>query len=231
LAVTLPSVRARVQVKIRQSDSRKFSIGPIEVDQAIRDAYLLMASRLPAAHVVATSALTIASGADTFSLAVASSEEYEGDVRIQKQTDRRFLDRLTVEEIDAYRSGQTSSYTGIPERFALWEDTATVVQGRVHPRANAAYVCDIYRSVVAADFDLTAVDATSIAFSRYGINALIIQAASDLVASMTDEMLKERGLSGGIAGVWAKQAEVALYREQSRRNSLASTGRTHRMVV
>lgn len=227
---TLPQVRAEVRVALREMDARK-PIGLVEVDQAIRKCYLLLQFRLPAARSYTASAFTISSAAETFTLPTTSSAEYAGDVRIQLASDGSFLTKLTIEEIDAYRDGQSSTAVGVPRYFALYEEDDGEVQGRCYPRANQAYVCNLFRSLVAADFDLTALDSTNIRLSRPAATALVLKSACYLVAGMTAEDLATRRLDRGIVSLWNDEAERAIYQEAMRRHAIGATGRYKRNVA
>lgn len=232
MSVTLPSVRTRVRIKVRDSDNRNPSFSIIEVDQAIRDAYIALQSQLPPASVYSASAFTIAGGGDTFALPTSTGTiEYHGKTRIRLRSNGQFLRERTVEEIDAMRNGQTTTGTGVPTDFALWEENDQEVQGRCYPGAKSAEVCDLFYTLVADDFDLTAIDSSNIRFSRYGIDALVYRASAELVMTLTEEDLKLRKLNANAANFWLKESERILYREAMRQHRIGAVGRTQRNIA
>lgn len=232
MSQTLPQIRARTLVEIRQADNLRNSFGVVEVDQTIRNVYLSIQSRLPAAHAYVDSAGTIVAAADTFTLPTSTSTiEYAGDVRIRLQSNRRFLKQLRVEELDALREGTSTSAVSIPYAFSMYEEDDQEVQCRCYPRSQATETYDLYRSLVAADFDLTALDSTSIKFSRYAGTVLVLKSAARLVKKMTPKQLEVRDLNPEIAADWDADAERMLYQEGMRRNRISSAGRMQRWLV
>lgn len=223
MSSTLPKVRAQVQVMLNEMDARKPSIGLIRLDQTIRNVYITLQARLPVTESVTTSAGTISS--DTFTLPTTSSAEYSGLVWIRLQSTGEFLTQLTTEEMKQLRDGNATTPVGTPSYFALYEDSSQQVQGQCESAPASALTYDLHRTLVASDFTLTALDSTTLALSRYGIQALIYQSAAEVAASYTEEDLKLRRLNPSVIQLWLKQAELMLHRECVRRNDLESVGR------
>jgi hypothetical protein len=138
--------------------------------------------------------------------------------------------------LDSYRNGNQSVSLGIPEVFALWEDKNQAVQGRCYPGAKDAQVCDLWASLTADDMrDFIGsgsddMDDVEVLLSREGSTALVIYTAADLVARMSKTALEARGLDGGVAVKWHKEAQDLLYREAGRRHDLEALGRIERWV-
>jgi hypothetical protein len=231
MATALSSLRARLQIKLRESDARKNAVNLIELDQALIDHYFLLAARLPGSRIYEASSFTISAGGDTFALPTTSSRQYGGDVRVRLRSNGQFLDKLTVEELDAFRNGDDTPVPSIPRYFCLWEESDQEVQGRVYPGAEAAEVCDLFAELLPADPRAAAnLEAVSLELSRFGETALLFATAADLVAAMSPEDLAERRLSKDVVPSWTRTSEVALYQEAARHHALADVGRTQRWV-
>jgi hypothetical protein len=230
LSNTLPQVRARVNALLNNLDAKR-PIDLVRVDQNIRNAYITLQARMPAAETETASAGTITAGSDTFSLPTTSSAEYAGLVWIRLRSNGEFLTHVTVEEMNALRAGNASIVTGTPRYFALWEDSTQTVQGRCESAPASTETYDLFKTAVASDFDATALDSTTIALSRYGIQALIYQAAAEIAASLTEEDLALRRLNPAVIKVWFQQAEIMLNKECQRRNDLESVGRVQRWTT
>jgi len=234
---TLANIRARVQVRLNDTDSPRGSFDVVQTDHAIADACLALGAAIQAPEVYLASALTIAAG-DTFTLPTAaqtgyvSLSQYAGDIRIRLRSVNRFLIKRTVEELDALREGRASTpASGIPTDFALWQEMDDDVQGRCWLPAASAEVCDLFVSLVPDDIrDAADMDAANIRFSRYGATALVYHASALLVAQMDAESLKARKLNPNVAQLWLKEAQTLLYREEVRKNNNESVGRTIRWV-
>ena len=229
---SLESVRQRIKECLRDTDLRKPSRDTPEYDNAIAEAYLGLASRLPAATSVTTSAGTIAANADTFTLPTASGEEYGGEVRIRLRSDGSFLRRRTVMEIDLLRSGDISTVgTSRPTDFCMWEEGDQDVQCRCWPRSRELETYDLHRSLLPSDLrDAAALDTDDINFSRYGLVALVYHASALILKSMTDEDLTARRLNRGVADHWLAQADIVLYKEAERRHNIESVGYMMKLV-
>ena len=228
---TLPSIRTRVLVKIRQIGTRKQTYSPVEVDQTIRDTYFEIQGDLPPVHAFTASAGTIAAGANTFVLPSTSNAEYRGAVKLQLVSNNRFLRKLNNEEMDGVWDGQSSNATGIPHYFALYEEDDQEAQGRCHPRATVTETYNLWRSLVPADFDLTAVGSTNIRLNRFAASALVFKSAAALVDAMDQDSLKLRRLNAAVAARWDAAAAKLIYRTAMDMHALLSNGRTHRYVA
>jgi len=234
---TLAAIRARVMVKAHDTDNRKGSLGIVRTDHAIADACLQLGSQIPSPEAYLPSAFTISAG-DTFALPTAaqtgyvSTTQYAGDIRIRLRSNNMFLTKRTVEELDAFREGQTStSAPGVPSNYCLWEEMDNEVQGRCWPAAAASQACDLFVSLVPDDLrDASDMDAANVRFSRYGATALVFHAAALLVAELPQDELALRKLNGSVAKLWLDQARVLLYEEEVRKNNNESIGRTMRWV-
>ncbi len=234
MAVLLSTIRHRVNTKLRNTDDRRATFDPVELDQVIAEAYLVRQASLPPPHVMTTSAITISASASTFTLPTTSSAEYGGDIQIRLQSNGRYLERLTIEEMQARRSGQTDAQliagASIPDTYAFFEENDQEVQAFCYPAAKVAEVCDLYAAIVAADLRATNLDTVSAALSRYAVTGLVYDVSAELLMMMPDEDIKLRRLDRAVANVWRKQAAVMFYQEEARRHSLEGVGRTLRNV-
>ncbi len=235
---TLANIRSRVQVKIRDTDSRKGTFGVVAIDHAIADACLSLGSQIPAPHVYLSSGLTIAAG-ETFTLPTAaqtgyvSLTQYAGDIRIRLRSNSLFLIRNTVEELDAWREGLAAGQvSGVPERFCLWQEMDDEAQGRCWPPAATSEACDLFVSLVPDDLrdHATDMDAVNVRFSRYGSAALVFHTAALLVKQMSAEDVKLRNLNPAVAEDWELEARVLLYQEEVRKHNNEAIGRMGRWV-
>ena len=239
MSTTLGNLRFRVRERLRETDSRRASFDPIEVDQAIADAYVEVQGRMPPIKLYTASAFTIAAGAQTFTLPTAaasgfiSTQEHAGEVRIRLQSTGDWLTKRTREEIYAFRAGVTTTTgEGRPSDFALYEDQAQVVQGECWPRANAAEVCDLMRSLMADDLrdHPTDMETATIMMSRLGATALVLYSAADLLQRLREDDAALRRLNRETARDWRARAEAMLYEDEARHHDIESIGRTMRVV-
>lgn len=237
---TLATVRSRVQIRINDTDAKRGTLDTVLIDHAIADAALVLGGQIEAPHLYIASAFTITGGGDTFTLPTpansgyASLTQYAGDVRIRLRARGYFLQKRTVEELDALRDFLVPGpppLLGVPSDFCLWEEMDNDLQGRCWPGAGTSEVCDLFVGLVPDDLrDATDMDAANVRFSRYGVTALVLHTAAILVAAMSAEDLQKRRLNPAVAPLWEREAKTALYTEAMRRNNSESSGRTQRWV-
>ncbi len=229
---TIAYIRMKVDIRLRQMDTKNRSYSTVEVDQAVRDKYVAIHALLPPAHVAETAAFTISAGGDTFTPTLSGTTYSDAlDVRLQLQSTGQFLKKATVEELDAFRNSQPTPLLSVPSLFALWEDHQGVVRGRCYPGAAAAQVVNLFRSRShVVPFSATDLDTVAVYFNEAACNALAASVAADLLMALPDEELKKRRLNREIASVWHREAETVWYQEEARRNDLESIGRTQRWV-
>lgn len=229
----LADVRSRVRVGLQDLRNLDAPRNTIEVDNAIAEAYMVLSADIPPPHLLNAGGLTLSANSSTFSLPTAGNALYGGDVRIRRQSDGIFLYRLTVEEIDARRSGhiQTAGMSK-PDYFALWEDSSQLVNGRCWPIPVANEVCDLFVNLVPDDLRNAATLETAgiVQFSRWGVQALVLRARANLLTSMTDEDATARHLDKGVASLWLADSQRMISREAARRHDLESVGRIMRNV-
>lgn len=242
MAVSLKRVRGRVQDRIRDTDDRNPTFTPFEIDNAICDQYLNIASRLPVPDLYTASAFTIAAGGDTFQLPATVSQytgndggaEYAAGMRIRLTSNGQFLRKSTVEELDSFRDGNQTIHLGVPDKFCLWEEKDQDVQGRCYPGATAAQVCDLWAPLMPDDLrdfvgsGAEGMDTVEVLFARSGILGLVMYTAADLVARMTDSDLTLRKINPGVVNLWREEANIILNREAGRRHNIDDVGRLQR---
>lgn len=230
---TLAYVRMKVDLRLRQMDTKNRSYSTVEVDQAIREKYTLWKQKLPPAHVAETSAFTIAAGGDTFTPTLTGTTYSDAaDIRLQLASTGHFLHGpLTVEELDAHRDSHPTVLLSVPHYFALWENHQGTLLGRVYPGAREAQVVNMFRSRShAAITSSTDLDAAAVYFNEAACAALAASVAADLLLALPDEELAKRRLNRKIADAWNDEAKVALYQEEARRHDVEAAGRTMRWV-
>lgn len=234
---TLAAVRARVQVKLNDTDGKNGSLDTLQVDHAIADACLSLGSQIEAPHVYLSSAFTISAGASTFTLPTAaqtgyaSLTQYAGDVRIRLTNRLHFLTKKTVEEIDSLREYNSTTTQGYPECFCLWEEMDNDMQGRCWPNAGVAEPCDLFVSLVPDDLrDANDMDAANVRFSRYGSTALVYYTSALLAAAMSAEDLGKRRLNPNVVQLWRREGDVLLYQDAVRKHNAENHGRIQRWV-
>lgn len=244
MSVTFPKVRARVRSRLRDLDGKMNNPSTVEVDMAICDAFVAIGGDLPAPTLYTASAVTISAGTDFFTLpvTVASSgygtltEEYAGQVELQRVTDGRWLERKTVNELQGWLINPTTAL-GIPDLFALYQDNGLVVRGRCYPGAKVATVLNMYSSLKPNDLrdyvgtgGTEGLDTATVPWGRHGVAALVDYASAMLVARMNADALKLRGLNPNVADLWMREADRLIYQEAADRNALESNGQTQRRV-
>lgn len=230
---TVAYVRAKVDMRLRQQDSKNRSYSVPEVDYAIREKFASRSASLPPARVAESAAFSISGGGDTFTVTLSGTTYSDGDeVRIQLASTGNFLQKTTVEGIDAMRDGAPNVFLGVPDWFALWTDHQGVLRGRCYPGALATQSCNLFRSRSPAPvFSSTDLDSQAIYWPEPACVALAAEVAADLLLALPDSELEKRRLSRETAALWKKEAEVLFYQEAGRRDDLESTGiGTHRWV-
>lgn len=233
MSLTVANIRSRVRAKLRDNDTRN-DLDVVEIDQQIAESYLENAARLPAPEYYTANAFTIAANAETFSLPTTlltgriSPLQYRGPVRIQLASDATFLTRVSRDEMDSLRSGETVTVgRARPSRFLVFEGQDQEQSGYCWPRSKDAEVCNLWRSLVGDDIrDATSdVDQAAIFFSRTGSAGLVLHVAARLAAAMTPERLAARGLNASVVSLWLKDADAAFRRDAGRHHDVASVKR------
>lgn len=226
MSTTLLGARVQVQALINEMDAKKSSISIPRLDTIMRGAYNWLQAELPPVESVTLSAGTISS--DTFILPTTSSAQYAGLVYLRLQSTGGFLVEVSREEMNQMRSLRPSVPIAIPLYFAMYEDSGQSVQCRCESSPPSALTYDLHKTLVAADFDLTALDSTTLALSRIGIQSLVYQTAAEVAATFTDEDLQLRRLNPSVIPFWFKQADRMRHLEAVRLNNLHSQGREQR---
>jgi hypothetical protein len=234
MSKTLLVIRNRVRERLKDGHVRESALDPVHIDNAIADSYIELGAWLKAPYVYAANAGTIAAGAEDFDLpttaVLVSTVEHGGDIRIQLASDGLYLQKMTREEIERLRAGNTSaSGGGKPYAWAPYEDASTVVKCVCYPRSTAAEAYNLYRDLAPDDLrDAADIEAANIYFSRQGLAALVGYTAACLLDEMTDEDLSARRLGRGASKTWRESAMRTLYLEHDRQNQVAASGRLHR---
>jgi hypothetical protein len=226
--LTLASVRARCQQKLRDTDLRRNWFSPVDYDQAITEEFIDVSGQLPTPYLLTASAFTIAAGLDTFTLPL--THEYGGDLRFQKQSDLRFLTERTVEEIDALRAGDIEGHVDVPTQFCLWEEADKTVQGRCWPRSRATETIDMFASIMADDLRAVDMDAVSVDLSLLASAALVNLVCAALLDSVPAEQASARNFNSKAAAGWRSAAGRMLWKDAARRHNLMSAGAVQRWV-
>ena len=228
MSATLLQARVQVQALINEMDFRKASTSLIRLDTIMRGAYIWLQAELPPTESVTASAGTISS--DTFTLPTTSSAQYAGLVWIRIRSTGAFLTEVTREEMVAMRALHPTVPISNPLYFAMYEDSTQTVNCQCESIPPSPLTYDLHKTLVAADFDLTALDSTMLALSRYGIQSLIYQTAAEVAAMFNDEDLQLRRLNPSVIPHWFQQADRMRHLEAVRLNNLHSQGREQRWV-
>jgi len=242
MAIALRRIRDRIRFRLRDFDATNGSYTGPEYDQYICDAYLAMQSRLHRPDLYTSSAFTISAGTDLFSLPATvlqytgndGGAEYAGDVRIRLRSTGDYLVKNTVEELDAWRDGDQNVVLAIPRHFALWEDKDQAVQGRCHPGAKVAELCDLFAPLTADDLrdfvggGTSDLDDVEVLFSRVAAQALVYGVAAELLLMMPDDEATRRRINKAVVQKWERMSEVMLDSEEARRHDVEDVGRVQR---
>lgn len=244
MAVDLRLVRDRVRMRMGGGDARRPLYVTPQIDQAMASAYIFLQSRLPAADLYTSSAVTISAGGDTFSLPTSVSQwtgndgaaEYAGQVALRLVSTGQFLRKRTAEELDAFRNGSPTVLLSIPDLFTLWEDKGQIIQGRCYPGAKVSEACDLFVRLSANDprdyvgAGTEDMDDVEIEGSRIVSEAVERQTASDLINRLPARIAEEHGIDKGVTKDWMREVEILLYQEAMRRHNMVGVGRTQRWV-
>lgn len=229
MSTTVAALADRIANKLRALDPN----GPLDsvyIDGEIRDAYMQLQAKLPAAYSYTAAAGTITAGATTFTLPTTSTAEYAGDVRVQLVSTGAFLVEVTQDEMQMFRNNVTSTTSGRPQYFAPYEDSSQQVICWVYPSPTSAESYNLFRSLVPSDFTSTDTGGTTLALGRFAQEALILKACSNIVAAMIPEDVAKLKLDKNVAELWARQAEEMAYQESARRSDIEAAGHVQRFV-
>ena len=227
----LSDIQARVESLLRRRDAKVDScLSVIEIQEQIAHEYIALRSELPAARVYATSYLTLTNADGTFTLPTTSAAQYAGEIRIQLQSDARFLKKERVETLDSYRQGQVVVAQGRPMHFCLWREKDQTVKGRVWPAPSQPEPCNVFYSLDAEDLRVTDYGTVTVNLSRIGETALALRTAATLAASLPAEELKARKLNPAVAGQWLKTASRLAYKAACETWDLETTDELERWV-
>ena len=236
----------RVQALLREIDSREVACDTVEIDQALSESMMVLASLLPMPERRIENAFTIAAGANTFSLPAEEIEltsdlgdlmfggpvlpvgsevstsipfEYGGAISLQRASDGMFLEHVTLEKMDGLRDGLADGRTGPPRYFMLWEEAGQVVSGFCYPRAERAEPCHLHFAHVPDAFDL---DTGTDSFSRYARHALVHHAAAMLLARMPETDRSRRRIRRDVITRWRADGFRAAHAAESHLFDVAS---------
>lgn len=235
MAILLSTLRHRVRQKLRDLDDRRNSYSPIEVDQAICEMVISRASQLPQPFVYTPNAFTISAGASTFVLPTTNSAEYKRDIRIQLVSTGRFLEKLTLEEIQSRMDGQPAAQIASsatkPDSFALFPEADQELQGVCYPAARDAELCNLWAVLAIRDLRDTDLDTVTVPFTRDACAGIVNLVAADLLEGMPDDDLKLRKINPRVAVSWRNEGEALMYRDEARQHDLEGVGRTQRWLA
>lgn len=237
---TIAAIRMKVRFNLRDMDSKLQAFDSVEIDQKIRDLYLMNGADLPAAHKATSSALTISAGANTFTVPIskaAGSATFSdaSEVTLQLVSTGQFLGFVSREVMDAMRDSQQTTVASRPQYFTLYEDLDGVLRGICYPAAKVAEVCNLFQSIGAeVPFSATNLDAVPIVLTDPAQVALACLVAADLLPMVPDDELKRRRINPrGVPTMiqaWRSEASRVFYREAIRRNNVQDPGVIERWV-
>lgn len=232
--VTLRTIRTRVRVKLRILDHKRPGFDTIEIDEAIANACIDLASMMPPISLYTTSGLTIAAGGNVFALPTSVSQytgndggaEYRGGARIQLVSTGQFLEPVSHNQMDAYQSGHVTIPLGRPSLFALYtSQNEATVRGRCWPGALAAEPCNTWLDFAADDIrdfigsGTDDMDDVRVQFPRLAANALVFYVCAELLRAMDKPTMDV-----GNASEWEAKAMRMLYKAGEAQSNLEDTG-------
>jgi hypothetical protein len=235
MASTVQVVRDRVIENLQDFDRSKPAFSIPQYDIAIKGAYQIVAARMPWPHVHTASGLTLTAGVDTFTL----STNLGGDLRLRRRSDGFFLEKVTVEQLDAYRTGVTATnlanVASTPWCFAVWLQPGTAgtdLSGRVFPPPNAANVSlDTYFSQIPTALSSTALDSDNVLFDVTTVEALILKVSVTQLAKLPKSEMDRLMIDPSIGKEWKEDYERTVYRATGNRFDQDSNNATYQRWV
>jgi hypothetical protein len=237
---TIAAIRMKVRFNLRDTDSKMQSFDSAEIDQKIRDVYLVKGAGLPAAHKATSSALTILAGANTFTVPITKTTgsttfSDASEVTLQLVSTGHFLQPVSREMLDAMRDSQQATVSGRPEFFTVYEDLDGVLRGICYPAAKGDEACNLFQSIgTQVPFSATNLDAAAIILTDPAQVALACLVAAELLPMIPDDELQRRRVNPrGVPTMlqaWRSEASRVFYREAIRRNGVQDVGLVERWV-
>ena len=242
MSVTVQDIRERVQTHTRELGLREMARDSVEYDNAIAEAIIMLAGRLPAPVLYTANAGAISAGASSFLLpatapdAGASPARYAGGIGIQIASTGQFLVKQSRDQLFALRNRAPIIPTGHPQFYTPaeeWQDGADSdaphIVCEIYPRAQAAEPYNLYRKMLTEEIrEFSDLGTFKLPYSTLALGALTLKAACLIAEGLTDDDLKARRLNGRVTARWDKECERLLYAEEKRRHNLASTGQQQR---
>lgn len=226
----------RVRALLREIDPRDAVVDTVEIDAALAESMMTLASFFPMPERRIENALTIAPGANSFALPTSHADfvqaiEYGGAIALERARDGVFIQRVSMDKMDSLRDGLADGRTGPPRYFALWEEAGQVVSGLCYPRAERAEPCHLHFAHVPDALDrFPDLDDSRDPFSRYARVALVHHAAAMLAARMPAKDRERRRITRGIVARWRTDAFRAANAAEACRLDVASVGRMLELV-
>lgn len=210
----MSETRAVIRDEIRQMLSDNSSDNPAWTDERINRAITrhmrIIGNEVLMGKAWVTSAVTTVVGTADYTL--PTGVEYAQILSLKLLPFNSYLRPQTIEWIELARQGATLGQ-GIPNAYALWEDTSQVVNLRLWPIPNAIYTIDLERSIIPGA--LTS-DSATVPFSENLIIGLEYRVAAEMAGIGTDEQLQVAGLGPNAGAAFSSMAEQVIRRERER---------------
>lgn len=225
MSVTVAVAKKRTRFHLRDRDPSDYAFSTPEVERELEAAMRSVAADAKLGQDWTTLAITTTT--DTFTM--PGTEQFAQVLAVRLRSNGMTLEPLTREQFDALREGSTTAApnTGTPQWYTLYETAAQALKIQVGPWPIASDTLDILCSYLPAAF---VDDTTAIPFDDLAGEALAYRAASTLAAMAPPEALAKVGLNGGVAKLYAAEADKLVARSRVRRAQQRAAGRMARVV-
>lgn len=215
---TAATVASNIRTRLHDTNASDYVVGSSRLYKLISDMVLEIAGRLDVQGVEwETSAVTLATGDEDYSLATASGD-YRAILAVRRAWDGVPLVKLTPEQMQE-RKNPESPLEGEPDFYSLTEkqetDPAQVVMvvDPVPTATENGLALDLLVSYVPGE---VSAGTDEIPFSDAALVALELSVCASILAELDEEQAARLKLSPSVAGRWDEQAASLLNREALR---------------
>lgn len=220
MSSTASAALANVRALLNEQVGSRFTRNNEQVRKIMSNMMQLVAAESYGGLTKQTTACTLVAGTDTYTVAPSASSVMDSVVALVRVSDKMPLRKVAFDDMLELKRGNSAAQ-GKPDRYALYEDDSQVVKVVVHPTPGEADTLDAWYTDLPTE--LTD-DSSTIPLGPYGVKALELLTAAELVTMMTDEELAANRLRPEIAGKWNDTGRRMLDLERNRTARVAQAG-------